>query len=69
MCIVLFDCWLSKCVLCVCMFRELWLVFCLVDFVGRWQSGQMQRTVNPPLHGYVGSNPTLPILCSSSSIG
>ena len=23
-----------------------------------WQSGQMQRTVNPPEYSYVGSNPT-----------
>ncbi len=31
-------------------------------YVGRWQSGQMQRAVNPPTKVYVGSNPALPIL-------
>lgn len=29
--------------------------------MGRWQSGQLQRTVNPPPKGYEGSNPSLPI--------
>ena len=28
--------------------------------MGRWQSGQMQRTVNPSSKGYAGSNPALP---------
>lgn len=30
--------------------------------MGRWQSGQLQQTVNLSPHGYVGSNPTLPKL-------
>ena len=30
--------------------------------MGRWQSGQLQQTVNLSPHGYVGSNPTLPRL-------
>ncbi len=41
--------------------------------MGRWQSGQMQRAVNPPPLGYVGSNPTLPksksVLWGRSSVG
>lgn len=28
--------------------------------MGRWQSGQLQRTVNPPGQPYEGSNPSLP---------
>lgn len=28
--------------------------------MGRWQSGQLQRTVNPPGKPYEGSNPSLP---------
>ena len=32
--------------------------------MGRWQSGQLQQTVNLSPHGYVGSNPTLPKLKS-----
>lgn len=30
--------------------------------MGRWQSGQLQRTVNPPTFVYEGSNPSLPKL-------
>ena len=29
--------------------------------MGRWQSGQMQLTVNQPSFDYTGSNPVLPI--------
>ena len=29
-------------------------------FMGGWQSGQMQRAVNPPPKGYAGSNPAPP---------
>lgn len=34
--------------------------------MGRWQSGQLQRTVNPPTKVYEGSNPSLPNLQSIS---
>lgn len=36
------------------------MLSCCHVVMGRWQSGQLQRTVNPPPKGYEGSNPSLP---------
>lgn len=49
------------CVYCYWVFDVVWDDKLLnVITMGRWQSGQLQRTVNPPTNVYVGSNPTLP---------
>jgi hypothetical protein len=37
--------------------------------MGRYQSGQMGRAVNPLGRPFGGSNPSLPTLCGNSSVG
>ena len=36
---------------------------------GKCQSGQLEQTVNLPADAYGGSNPSLPTICGSSSVG
>ncbi len=42
---------------------------CIVNKMGRYQSGQMGRAVNPQRERFGGSNPSLPIFSGNSSVG
>ena len=41
----------------------------IVNKMGRYQSGQMGRAVNPQRQRFGGSNPSLPIFSGNSSVG